>query len=70
MATEKKVEGFGDEIARVTKKLGLDQVAEQVAKAAGKEDCGCKKRQKQLNNPDLLVNKIFYGKNKIKENEK
>lgn len=62
MATEKKVEGFGDEIARVTKKLGLDKVAEQFAKAAGKKDCDCKKRQNQLNNPDLLVNKIFYSK--------
>lgn len=70
MATEKKVKGFGDEIAKVTKKLGLDQVADNIAKAAGKKDCGCKKRQKQLNNPDLLVNKIFYGKNKVKENEK
>lgn len=66
MPTEKKVEGFGDEIARVTKKLGLDQVVEHVAKVAGKKDCGCQKRQKQLNNPDLLVNKIFYGKNKVK----
>lgn len=69
MATEKKVEGFGDEIARITKKLGLDTKAEQVAKAFGKKDCGCGARQKALNNPDLLVNKVFYGKNKIKEND-
>lgn len=70
MATEKRIEGFGDEIARVTKKLGLDRVAEGVAKAAGKKDCGCKKRQKKLNDPDLLVNKVFYGKNKTEENGK
>lgn len=69
MATEKRVEGFGDEIARVTKKLGLDRVAEEVSKAAGKKDCGCKKRQQKLNNPDLLVNKVFYGKNKVKDND-
>jgi len=69
MATEKRVEGFGDEIARVTKKLGLDRVAEEVAKAVGKKDCGCKKRQQKLNNPDLLVNKVFYGKNKVKDND-
>jgi hypothetical protein len=70
MSDNKKVEGFGDEIAKITKKLGLDQAADQIAKAAGKKDCGCKKRQKKLNNPDLLVNKIFYGKNKIKDNDK
>jgi hypothetical protein len=70
MATEKRVEGFGDEIARVTKKLGLDRVAEEVAKAAGKKDCDCKKRQEKLNNPDLLVNKVFYSKNKTEENDK
>lgn len=62
MAIEKKIEGFGDEIARVTKKLGLDKVAEKVAKIAGKKDCNCNKRQNQLNNSDLLVNKIFYSK--------
>lgn len=70
MATENRIEGFGDEIARVTKKLGLDKTAEQVAKALGKKDCGCAKRQEKLNNPDLLVNKVFYGKNKVKENDK
>ena len=70
MATEKRVEGFGDEIARVTKKLGLDRVAEEVAKAAGKKDCGCKNRQQKLNDPDLLVNKVFYGKNKTEKNGK
>lgn len=69
MATEKRVEGFGDDIARVTKKLGLDRVAEELAKAAGKKDCGCKKRQQKLNDPNLLVNKVFYGKNKVKDND-
>ena len=41
--------GLGDTIAKVTKATGLDKVAYAVAKAAGKEDCGCKKRQEILN---------------------
>lgn len=69
MNTEKRIEGFGDEIARVAKKLGLDRVADTVAKAAGKEDCGCTRRQEKLNNPNLLVNKVFYSKNKINNND-
>lgn len=45
-----KSKGLGDTIAKVTKATGIDKVAEGVAKAMGKEDCGCKKRQEQLNN--------------------
>lgn len=41
--------GFGDTVAKVTNALGLDKVAETVAKAAGKEDCGCNKRKQKLN---------------------
>lgn len=41
--------GLGDTIAKLTKALGIDVVAEKVAKAAGKEDCGCKRRQEKLN---------------------
>lgn len=69
MATEKRIEGFGDEIARIAKKLGLDQAADTVAKSMGKEDCGCKQRQEKLNNPNPLVNKVFYSKNKINNND-
>lgn len=46
MSTQK---GLGDTIAEFTKATGLDKIAERVAKAAGKEDCGCKKRQEILN---------------------
>ena len=45
-----KSKGLGDTIAKVTKATGIDKVAEGVAKAMVKEDCGCKKRQEQLNN--------------------
>lgn len=49
--TNKKIDsrGFGDDIEKVAKKLGLDRVADKVAKAAGKEDCGCSKRRDALN---------------------
>lgn len=41
--------GLGDTIAKVTNALGIDKLAEEVAHAMGKEDCGCKKRQQKLN---------------------
>ena len=48
-----KNKGLGDTIASITKATGLDKLVG--------EDCGCKQRQQKLNNPDLLINKIFYG---------
>jgi hypothetical protein len=45
----KESTGFGDTIAKVTNALGLDKVAETVAHAVGKEDCGCNKRKEKLN---------------------
>jgi len=44
-----KQQGLGDTIAGFTKATGLDKIAERVAKAAGKEDCGCNRRRKILN---------------------
>jgi hypothetical protein len=41
--------GLGDTIAKVTHAVGLDKVAESVAHAMGKEDCGCNKRRNKLN---------------------
>lgn len=49
MSKETRSQGFGDDIEKVAKKLGLDRVANTVAKAAGKEDCGCSKRRDALN---------------------
>jgi hypothetical protein len=46
---KRKPVGLGDTIASVTKATGIDKVAKFVAKAAGKKDCGCKKRQDKLN---------------------
>jgi hypothetical protein len=42
-------QGFGDTIAKITHAVGLDKVAENVAKALGQEDCGCNKRREALN---------------------
>ncbi len=46
--TEKST-GLGDTVAKITNTLGIDKVAESVAKAVGKEDCGCNKRREKLN---------------------
>lgn len=45
----KKSKGLGDTIAKATHAVGLDKVVESVAKAVGKEDCGCNKRREMLN---------------------
>jgi hypothetical protein len=63
--TNKKVtksRGFGDDVEKVAKKLGLDRVADSVTKAVGKKDCGCGKRRDALN-------KAFPYKNNEQENE-
>lgn len=54
-----KSKGIGDTIAKITAATGIKQVVDKVSTATGKE-CGCKKRQEKLNNPNLLINKTFY----------
>tara|TARA_R100000935_G_C2827361_1_gene163086 strand:+ start:1007 stop:1180 length:174 start_codon:yes stop_codon:yes gene_type:complete len=41
--------GLGDTIAKFTKATGINKVASTMAKAVGKNDCGCTKRQDTLN---------------------
>jgi hypothetical protein len=41
--------GFGDSIAKVTNFLGIDKLADAVAKLAGAEGCGCAERREYLN---------------------
>jgi hypothetical protein len=43
--------GLGDTIAAVASAIGIEKT----------ENCGCQERQDSLNNPDLLINKLFYG---------
>ena len=49
MNQKQQIRGLGDVVAKVAKLTTMDKVAKFVAKAAGKEDCGCSKRQDTLN---------------------
>ena len=44
-----KSKGLGDTIAKVTNKLSIDKLVEEVTQKVGKQDCGCKRRQEKLN---------------------
>lgn len=55
--------GLGDTVAAVAKKLALDKLAQEVAKIAGKDDCGCTGRQEKLN-------KLFPYSNRNENKEK
>ena len=68
MAIEKHSHGFGSDIAKVTKLTGVDFIAKKIAQSLGYEDCGCAGRAEALNNPDLLVNKVFYKNKQNNEN--
>jgi len=52
----KRHKGLGDTIAAITEATGIKAVVEAVT-----EDCGCGQRQESLNDPNLLINKMFYG---------
>lgn len=69
MAIEKKTHGFGTDLARAAKFVRADIAADRIAKALGFEDCGCTGRAEALDNPDLLVNKIFYKKQDDENNK-
>lgn len=43
------MQGLGDLIAKITHFFGIDKLAERIAKARGKEDCGCERRRSLLN---------------------
>jgi hypothetical protein len=49
----KRHKGIGDTVAAITKATRLDKLVG--------EDCGCGERQEAWNDPNLLVNRIFYG---------
>ena len=44
-----KSKGLGDSIEKFTKMTGIQSLAQIGARAVGKKDCGCKKRQQALN---------------------
>jgi hypothetical protein len=55
-------EGLGDTIAYLTSLLKIDKLVKEVTEAMGIEDCGCTRRQEELN-------KLFPYKKK-ENNEK
>ena len=44
-----KSKGLGDSIEKITKATGIKTLAELAAKVTNKNDCGCGKRKKMLN---------------------
>lgn len=56
--------GLGDTIEKITKATGIKTAVETITKSLDVEGCGCAKRKEALNNPNLLVNKVFYNKEK------
>lgn len=54
-----KPTGLGDTIKNITSFTGVDKVVEKISDVTG-IPCGCPKRQDALNNPNLIINKIFY----------
>jgi hypothetical protein len=52
----KRHKGLGDTVAAIAEATGIATLVN-----AAIEDCGCKERQASLNNPNLLINKLFYG---------
>lgn len=52
-----KSKGLGDTIAKITHFFGIDILAKKIANLFGKEDCGCTRRQKKLNEKFPYKNK-------------
>ena len=44
-----KSKGLGDTVAKITKFLYIDILADKIAKLFGYKDCGCDRRRKKLN---------------------
>lgn len=44
-----EIKGMGDLVAKATKIVGVDKLADKVAKTLGYEDCGCDERRKEWN---------------------
>lgn len=60
--TPYKSKGLGDTIEKITMITGIKKVVDTISEATG-TDCGCEERKAKLNNPNLLVNRVFYKDN-------
>jgi len=56
-----KAKGLGDTVENVLKAIYIDKIADAISNGLGVDDCGCSKRKDALNNPNLFINKKFYG---------
>ncbi len=63
------MDGLGDLIAKMTRALGLDKLAENVAHLMGEEDCGCERRREKLNELLPFNNKTKNDTGEETENE-
>jgi hypothetical protein len=52
-----KSKGLGDSIEKITTATGIKKIVDVATKG---KDCGCNKRKEKLNDPNLMINKIFY----------
>lgn len=57
--------GLGDTIEKFTRATGIKKFVDTVSDLTG-VDCGCSARKDALNEPNILINKLFYN-NKNKE---
>lgn len=64
-------QGLGDDIAKITKLTKLDILAKKIANFFDEEDCGCKERQRLLNDlfPHRKTNQMIDSTQKNKEEE-
>jgi sulfur relay (sulfurtransferase) DsrC/TusE family protein len=49
MESNQQSRGLGDTIERITTATGIKTIVKKVAKAVGKDDCGCEARRNKLN---------------------
>lgn len=50
---------LGDTIEKITSATGIKTVVDKFSEVTNL-DCGCRERKELLNDPNLLINKIFY----------
>jgi hypothetical protein len=58
-----KSKGLGDTIEKITAATGIKKAVEFATKSSGEGCVPCSERKKKLNDPKLLVNKVFYKTN-------
>jgi len=49
MKLSQESKGLGDTVEKITTATGIKKVVHAVAKAIGKDDCGCEERRKRMN---------------------